>query len=202
MARYRRRRTYRRKRPYRRRTVRRRAVPRPRYLFKRKVQFAPIVLQPNTVAQTGLLSFKLNDVPQYTDFTNLFDQYLIRKVRVDFKCTANDFTASFVNTEIPQLLTVIDKNTILPLTGIDELLAFQNCRQNPCNTNFSRTLIPKYLFSGLGGLQYQVNNTFQPTASYLLQHYGLQWGCASFDNPDPVEVQVYVTYWIECKTVR
>lgn len=205
MPRYGRRRTFRRtRRPtYRRkRTIRRRTVSRPRYLFKRKTQFASIILVPSTVAQNGLISFKLNDVPQYTDFTNLFDQYIIRKVKVDFKATVNDFTASFINSEIPQLFTCIDKNTIVPLGGVDEVMAFQNCRQNPCNRDFSRTLYPKYLVTGQSGIQYQTPNTFQPSNSYTLQHYGLQWACPTFENPDNVEVQVFVTFFIECRTVR
>lgn len=199
MPRYARRRTYRRRRPtYRRRTVRRRTVRRPRYLFKRKVQFSAITLAPNTTAQNGLLSFKLNDIPQYTDITNLFDSYKIRKVKVDFLATVNDFSASFVDTEIPQVLTCIDKNTTVTLSGVDEVMAYQNCRQFGANRNFSRSFKPYYMLEG----SLSTAQVFQSTSQYNLTHYGLQWAVPTFDNPDDVTIQVWVTFWIQCQTPR
>lgn len=206
MPRYARRRTYRRRRPtYRRRTFRRRTVRRPRYLFKRKVQFSAITLSPNTVAQNGALSFKLDDIPQYTDLTNLFDSYCIRRVKVDFIATVNDFTASFVDSEIPQVLTVIDKNTTTTLSGVDNVMAYQNCRQFGANRNFSRSLRPHYIGSAstaMGSVPVEVKQNWIPTSSYSLPHYGLQWAVPTFDNPDDVTIQVWVTYWIQCKCVR
>lgn len=207
MPRYGRRRTYRRRRPTyrRRRTFRRRSVRRPRYLFKRKVQFSALDLAPNTVAQNGILTFKLDDIPQYTDITNLFDSYCIRRVKVDFIATVNDFTASFVDSEIPQILTVIDKNTTTALSGVDTIMAYQNCRQFGGNRNFSRSLRPHYIglaSSAVGSVSVEVKQNWIPSSSYSLPHYGLQWACPTFDNPDNVAIQVYVTYWIQCKVVR
>lgn len=207
MPRYGRRRTYRRRRrpTFRRRTFRRRTLRRPRYLFKRKVQFSALNLAPNTVAQNGMLLFKLEDIPQYTDITNLFDSYCIRKVKVDFLATVNDFTASFVESEIPQVLTCIDKNTTTTLSGVDTVMAYQNCRQYGANRNFSRSFRPYYIGSAstqIGSVPVEVKQNWIPTSSSSLPHYGLQWAVPTFDNPDDVIVQVWVTYWIQCRNVR
>lgn len=84
-------------------------------------------------------------------------------------------------------------------------MAYQNCRQYGANRNFSRSFRPHYLGSApnpVGNLTVEVKQNWIPTSSYDLVHYGLQWAVPTFDNPDDVTIQVWVTYWIQCRTVR
>lgn len=205
MPRYGRRRTYRRsyrrrKPAFRRRTFRRRTVRRPRYLFKRKVQFSLISLVPAVTARNGFMYFRLNDIPQYTDITNLFDQYKINKVKVEFIPTVNSFDDS--TDEIPQVLVAIDKNTAAPLSGVDTVMAYQNCQQFSADKYYSRSFKPNYLIADSLGSNYQTAQTFQSTSLYDIHHYGLQWAVPIFANTTNVDIQVWVTYWIECRTPR
>lgn len=84
-------------------------------------------------------------------------------------------------------------------------MAYQNCRQYGANRNFSRSLKPYYVTSAstpTGTLPVESKQSWIPTSSAALPHYGLQWAVPTFDNADSVTVQVWVTYWIQCKTVR
>lgn len=176
----------------------------PTYSFKRRVQFAQITLTPNVVAQNGLIQFKLNDIPQYTDISNLFDSYQITGVKVEFCPTVNVVSAETTG-EIPQILTCIDRNTSVALTGVDEVMAYQNCERHSATTYHSRYFRPHYIgnaVGALGNVPVEVNQNWIPTSSYILNHYGLQWACPIFQNTDDVKVEVWVTYYIKCKVVR
>lgn len=198
---------YRKKSYVRRRTTRRsnarrtrRTVRRPKYLFRRKVQFTSISLAPLTVARNGLMQFKLNDIPQYTDFTNLFDSYKLRKVKVEFRPTVNSFDDS--TDEIPQVLECVDYNTTVPLSGVDTVMAYQNVRQWSADKYHSRTFRPRYMIGDPTGTKFSVSQQYQPTSNVDLLHYGLQWACPYFTNGSNVDIEIWVTYWVQCKSPR
>lgn len=71
------------------------------YYFKRKV--APGRQVNLTTDQLGQLSFSLNQVPGVTDFTALFDQYMISGVKVDFRLILDPSAAAAGSATYPNL---------------------------------------------------------------------------------------------------
>jgi hypothetical protein len=70
----------------------------PVYYFKRKIQhvFNPSqsdTIAPWTAANGGLVyshNFRLADLPNYTDFTNLFESYKVMGVQLEFNCASTE----------------------------------------------------------------------------------------------------------------
>lgn len=137
----------------RRRTVKRRRVTRrvpriPRTLVtnnvmmcKRKHYFGNIdILQTSWTTQT--FQFRLDNLPQHTDFTNLFDEYKINAVKIDFVpgATSNDQEGIYQQTGAggtymftPQVFTLIDKDGLAQINTQTQTLENSNARliKNP-----------------------------------------------------------------------
>ena len=83
----------------------------------------------------GSYSFSLQDIPDYTDFTKLYDAFKINRVKIMFIPTSNvsliDTAQAqvFKNTEHSnRLFTVVDYNDVTAPTTVDELRQYQACK--------------------------------------------------------------------------
>lgn len=86
----------------------------------------------------GTLSFNLKQLPDYTDFTSLFDSYKIDWIEVTLRAAQNSVdisqqvygptgTAGQVNS-LPLFTYAIDRDDSVPPTSSDQLLQYANCR--------------------------------------------------------------------------
>lgn len=103
----------------------------PTYYFKRHVDFGYTSLSRAAVASQGF-SFQLNEVPGYTEFTNLFDIYKIAAVQVRCYTSVNTAVVA-VGAAIPPFFplrwaTVIDVNSSGAFTTFDDAREFGTCR--------------------------------------------------------------------------
>jgi len=83
----------------------------------------------NGVTETKLAySFKLNDLPGYTEFTGMYDFYRITKVKVTYLPEQTDFisTGNVNSSDHIPLITVVDNNDASVPASVDELREYQD----------------------------------------------------------------------------
>lgn len=132
------RRNYRRK-TYRRKTYRKRWNTRSRYnkkgqrvmLFTRFTSALGAIICDGINPALYAFNFSLSDLPNYTEFTNLYDNYKINAVKVNFypKITESVSTGSVNNPDATvRFLSVIDYNDSTPPLSVQELRDYKTCK--------------------------------------------------------------------------
>lgn len=120
------------------------------YYFKRFSSFTSVVVNSGASNTFGSYSFSLQDIPDYTDFTKLYDAFKINRVKIMFIPTSNvsliDTAQAqvFKNTEHSnRLFTVVDYNDVTAPTTVDELRQYQACKFTPNNRTHKRYFKPR-----------------------------------------------------------
>lgn len=150
---YRKRRTYRKKRYSRNRTYRRKFTRRTMrynkrgqkvYLFKR---FLGLGVTPvsNVAPTLYTIDFRLNQLPNYTEFTDLYDQYKINAVKLSFlpSQTQSISLSSTNNSTQGRFFSAIDYNDANSPVSIDELRQYQSCKWTSMYRPHKRFFRPK-----------------------------------------------------------
>jgi len=142
------RRTYRRKRPTRsRRTYKRRRTFRSKrsrlstkiYKFKRVATGTQSFT--SEVSTTLDYSFSLENLPNYTEFTALFDMYRIDAVKLQLIPKINIADGNTNNRFM--IYSVLDYNDIASLSNVDAALQYQNLRKTTSTRTHTRFIKPK-----------------------------------------------------------
>nr|WAE42286.1 MAG: capsid protein [Cressdnaviricota sp.] len=141
MPRFRRKRTFRKKRStIRRRPVRRMRIPRaPKlksFLLKRAFSAAALTIA-NTAAGNAVFTFRLSDMPDVSDFTNLFQRYKINAVKIEFMSPFNVALTQTFATGIGLFLLygVIDRNSTTALATTAQAEEYQSLKIWKSNQN-------------------------------------------------------------------
>lgn len=192
------------------RRVGRRAGPLPVYHFKR-TQFYQNALSVSAAGSdySQAWTFALSLLPNATDFTNLYDMYMIKKVvwKLIPKITQETLAAGTANQDLPQVHTAIDyDDTVSPAT-IQTLCEYQSHRMTRGNQIHTRVLVPKIELGAEGA-----------AGSTLIAPKAFQW--IDSDNatavhkgikvyiPKPltagtsISYDVQVVYYFSCKDVN
>lgn len=157
------------------------------------------------------LNFQLASLPNYTEFTNLFDQYRINGVRVKIIFTKNESTTntSVTTNLIPIMGTCIDYDNASAPINVNEVLQYETARVHRMDKPIVRFLRPKVdqaLYSG-AFTSYGNMRTWIDSDSPTVQHYGLKWytdgtgGGSVLGTTVIGYFTVYVTMYIACKNV-
>lgn len=145
------------RRPMRRRMIRRRAAQRV-YHYKRSVFYENNLQVDSLVNYSNSWGFTLAMLPNYTDFTNLYDEYCITKAVIRFIPKISQVTAqsgvSTPNELLTQLHTAIDydDSAALPTaTALNEITQYQSHRMSRGHQTHTRVLVPKIEVTGSSG---------------------------------------------------
>lgn len=217
-------RIYRRKKSFRRKNVRSRKFTRmPRRMggskitmakyFKRSVELGQLT----TVAATPLYkgySFQLGDVSNISEFSNLFDRYMITgvKFQIIFSQNVAQQTSATVPTvplglwRVYSTFDVDDANTP---SSLSYLLERQYLKVQRCDKDYTRYIRPR-----VAPLLYLTGSTFNPSVaakpmwidladSGTTPHYGLKFGFLPppFDTASLLHMTILVTYYFKCRDV-
>lgn len=173
--------------------------PRPHF-FKRTVINSYQIKNPNLTGNiSGLNTFKLSDIPDYTDFTNLFEQYKFHKVKLTFKYDK----AATTNATHPTFYVWKNNDTDLPLANITSNYVAQQANVKRYqfsdeNREFQMSIYPYWLnriYNTTATSGYTNNKA--TTSNYIdIRYFDVpHWGLAYFlpnvvgsNNPD-------VTLW-------
>lgn len=192
---------------YRRRT---RGNKQPVHYFKRHVDRGTITSDSSGTATTGGLHFKLEDVPNYSEFTALYDAYKICAVKVNFIPISNvtyspdgTATASWsINYE--RMFTAIDCNSSSVGSTIDELRQYRNCKWSKNNVVHSRFFYPKVQQTVETSIPSETTGK-QPwisTTSASCSYYGLKYAFEQTNNDNNPRYRVECVYYMKFKAPR
>lgn len=201
----------------------------PRYLFKRTFQRqatldrALAVSDANTGFNTWFYAnnnftpasegyFTLNALPDYTDFTTLYDTYKICAVKMKFIWSHNSSDVANENKGVCYLLTVNDVDDGTPAASVNEMLQYSSYKTSSLVKPVKRYVKPCKLIQMY---ETAVSTGYTPTrkgyldcADNAVPHYGIKWavqepvrrtesyeGIAGF-------VTIQCTYYLSFKTPR
>jgi hypothetical protein len=145
------------------------------YPFVRSVELGTII--PSVTVETdGAYAFSLGSLPDYTEFTALFDTYRITSVRLCFYPLFLDTSATV---PYPPIHTVIDydDNNTLAITILNEYDSLQVVQ---IGQFFERTLTPRIASAAYGAGAFTSYmqpkaKTWIDCASPNVTHYGLKY---------------------------
>lgn len=155
----------------------------------------------------GALSFKLNQIPNHTDFTSLFDQYRITGVKLTFYPVQDSSqVGSVFEGFMPQLIYVVDRddNTTLAGNGSNTLMEYQSCQirqlNRPVSVYIRNPSVAAEIYRSTTLTAYSQQSRWLDCNYSDIPHYGLKF---YFYSGSPVyQVRVYATFYISCKGVQ
>lgn len=143
-------------------------VYRPVYKFSRTINdrynFSTDGINPTLVA----FVFTLDQLPDYTDFTRLFDMYKIQKIEIQWNPEYTELTdAALVSNAVNVYVnSVVDLTDASSPSSVDELLQSQQLQQTSVTKVHSRKWQPTFLMGGLVPC-----SCWLPTSSPGSRHY-------------------------------
>lgn len=157
------------------------------------------------------LSIALNDLPNYTDFTSLFDQY--KFTHAEFKFIPHHNVGQVPlgpqNTQVARLVTVIDQDDDSNLTGLTQAMQYSSLEESMLDKERGRHFTPRpviqtYRTTTSAGYMAPSSAVWIDAAQTDVPHYcGKALICdttASSDNPRTMTIMV--TVWLTCKGVH
>lgn len=153
------------------------------------------------VETTGAASFALSDLPSYTDFTSLFDQYRICQITARFLPGVSLFGASTTTTDIPDLHTAVDLDDDTAPATVDTLRQFATHQVTPNQQYVERVWTPRFAVATYSGTF--TSYSLAPSGQWIdsnspgVLHYGVKWGM----TPVSVASGQYLLYNVECTYV-
>jgi len=153
-----------------------------------------------TIPQAGALSFALSSLPDYTEFTALFDQYRIIQASVSFEPT------SLVSTSTP-LITVLDYDDAVVPTSLNMLYEYETMQSSTSGTMQKRVLTPKLALAAYSGVFTSFGvaptGTWIDSASPSVLYYGVKWyNDAQTGNNTSINWDIIVSLTCQFKLAR
>jgi hypothetical protein len=139
------------------------------------------------------ITFSLNQISNYSEYTALYDMYQIRKVVVYFKSVGTVIYTGNSSGDLPKVRTAIDYNSN---TANVPLSQYSTCNSTIMTTNFARTLRPRAsstIYNGVtSAYALAPLNTWFDCVYPAIPHYSLQVeiDTTSIDNQFVYDVDV------------
>ena len=146
-------------------------VYRPVYKFSRVVEgvfdISTDGINPSLLAYV----FRLDTLPDYTDFTRLFDMYRITKVEIDWVPEYTELTdAALVSNAVNvRFNSTVDLTDASAPASVDEILQYQQLLSSGITKPHKRVWQPTFLMGG-----YVPCSCWLPTSAPSERHYGLK----------------------------
>lgn len=172
-------------------------VYRPVYKFTRQVEnLFDIVadgINPSLVANF----FSLSQLPDSTDFTNLFDMYRITKIEIEWLPEYTELTdAALVSNAVNvRFNSTIDLTDSLAPAAVSDILQFQQLLTSGITKPHKRVFTPCFLMGGLVPCQ-----CWLPTSSPAERHYGVKVGVDA--TGVAMRFRSRVKMYVECANVN
>ncbi len=178
------------------------------YRFVRSAFYNVLTATSGTTLGSG--NFKLSDLPNYTDFTALFDRYRFVAVVCKFIPTTKPTEVGSATSLIgdnPLVYTVLDYDDASAPLSVDELRQFDTAQVNPIGTYFERVLVPKAALGSYSGTfasySQAPQNMWHDCNSPNIQFYGLKWATTAFSTSGTTALyQIEVDYIMEFSNPR
>lgn len=201
---------------------------RPKRVFKRKLKRARKIhyikrksvseITVSTSNQAGGVAYTLADIPNYSEFTTLFDEYKIAAIKVAYMPTKNVNTntqtgtgGTITNTTymLPTVYTVIDHNdTDTPtINDMVQNETLKISRGNQVHTRYFKPRVPCRVYAGVSdGYIYRSGQwigTATANGDDNVPHYGLKYffELPTGEKADNLTYKVITTFYLQFKEV-
>lgn len=140
--------------------------------FQRTVEGAFDITTTGIVPNVGVFNFSLNDLPNYTEFTALFDLYKIELIEIEWTPEYTELTdAALVSNAVNCYFnTAIDPAGNLPVS-VDDVLQYRSLHSTSITRLHKRTFVPSFLMDGIIPA-----STYISCASPSSNLYGIVYG--------------------------
>lgn len=171
--------------------------------FKRTFVGTPISSQTTTLYGGYVLTF--DQLPNYTEFTNLFDLYRINKVLIKFIPNQSESSVGAAKA-IPEFFSCIDFTDGTAPTSINQILEYANMKITRGIYTHKRTYTPStvdYVNATAGANA--GNPTWKQwlsTSSSSVSMYGLKYAAGPTAAAGDVFWTPYVTMYFSCKSTK
>lgn len=156
-------------------------------------------------------AFKLTDLPNATDFTNLFDQFRITNVELEIintqQLASNVSSASTARGAI--LYSIIDNDDIGTPASINEMRQYETCKLHAGKPVYKRKVKPAVLVqdyeTSIATAYTPKFNVWLSTSDSGTQHFGMKIGMYVIDVTNATNSIIYMLsarYSIECKNSK
>jgi len=178
------------------------------YKFTRNLDSSLIYQLANAEA-VGTYQFKLADVPNNSEFTNLFDQYRFDCVIIHFR-SLNNFNSISLSTFIPpRLYTVIDYDDNTNPSGLIDLRQYQSLIETRFDRDIKRIVRPRYSVEIYNGTTaspsgISVRKQWIDVGDPNIPHFGVKFGISAgaIGQLSLGGWSVELTYYLSFKFVR
>lgn len=118
--------------------------------FVRTVEGAFDIITTGLVANVGIFNFSLNDLPNYTEFTALFDLYKIEQIEIEWTPEYTELTdaAPVSNAVNVYFNSAIDPAGNTP-ASVDDVLQYRSLHSTSITKHHKRMFVPAYLADGI-----------------------------------------------------
>jgi len=183
------------------------------YKFKRTVRYndggmVPVDFFYNNTTSDAFFSFafKLDDVPGYTEFLDLYDQYCIPKVELLFIPVSNTNISTGTNAQVSHLATVIDYDDDVVPANMTVMQQYENFRIHTPNKAVKISFRPapaRLVYDGLTpsysmGTHADWLDILDPSTPHFSLKVGITAGSAAYIS----QWSVWVKYHLEFRSPR
>jgi len=181
------------------------------YYFKRFTTLGTIVVTSASSNVYGASVFSLDQLPGYTEYTNLFDFYKIKAIKLSFIPTSNvtmqtgNSSTTVANTIYNnRIFTVIDYNDAGIPTSVNELREYSNCKWSPNNKIHKRYIVPNPLADATDDSTISLQNKpWVPSTNYAMDYYAIKWAIENTSAGVGVELyKMEAKFYIACKSPK
>lgn len=154
---------------------------------------------------------RLDQLPAYTDFTNLFDSYRVTGMKAKFLFDKNSAEVHGTDVSIPMIGTCTDKDDVAALTTENAFWQYEDFKYRRLDKPVSVFVKPRIAQSAYAGgifASYVEGKAKQwiDCNSTTVEHYGIRYyiHCPGWHlEPHKIGIlKIALTLWIECKNVR
>lgn len=159
-------------------------------------------------AQNLAYQFRLSNLPNYTELTNLYDQYKIKSIAFSIvpQCTSADVNPNATLGMVPSLTSVLDFSDSTALGSLNDYLQYSTYRRTAPLKTHKRFLYPKqlvYAYDAVTATQNlaDVQNKWIRSESPDIQHLGVKVHVPASVNA-AFNYEVYATYYVLLKQTK
>lgn len=185
-------------------------IKQPVHFYKRaQYTLNSIAITPGAAAFGRSDNFKLSQITSSNEFTQLYDQYQIKAVKVQFipRFTEAAIFGSTTTAQIGNIWSCIDYDDATPPANVSTVLQYQNVKRtqmNKIHTRYLRPMVATEVFAtGIASAYAPKRNIWLDCTNADVEHYGLKmWVDGIPASSPPIVFDVVATYYLAFKNVR
>lgn len=183
-----------------------RTAPRPNtYDFKRQIFYENLFIVPSA----GLgYSFQqsFSQLPGYTDFTNLYDQYMIKKIVVKLipKISQNPLNVGGItsgNADLAQVHSVIDYDDASTPASVQPLVEYQSYKMTRGSQIHTRVIVPKIELNADSSVAAPKAYQWLDCDASALNHRGIKVWFSGPSSSSTLYYDMLVKVYFSCRNV-